>query len=166
MNYKLFTNLKAFQALIFVLIPVVIMLVNSGTILDSISAYIYAVPMTFGWLLTLAVAIFFYDGFVEPKRWYNMISGLALSGVVLFPCEDYYITHYIFAGVFFAWTTLSIPIFSSNKQRWFKILIALFITFGILGCFLFQWYSIFWAEWIGLLPISVHYILEVLEKID
>jgi hypothetical protein len=165
MNYKLFTNLKAFQALMFTLIPVVLIVVNGG-ILDSISAYAYYTPMVFGWLLTLAAAIFFYDGFVEPKRWYNMVSGITLSGVILFPYIDFPVTHYVFAILFFLWTSVCIPIFSSKKQRWFKILILLFISFGMAGCFAFDWYSIFWAEWIGLLPISTHYILEVLEKID
>lgn len=165
MNLKLFTNLKAFQALIFILIPLVLILVNGG-VLDSISAYAYKTPMTFAWLLTLAGAIFFYDGFVEPKRWYNMISGVSLFGVILFPHLDYEITHYIFAGVFFLWTAICMPIFSSKKERWYKALITLFIFCGIAGYFLFSWYSLFWAEWIGLLPISIHYILEVLEKID
>jgi hypothetical protein len=165
MNYKLFTNLKAGQALMFTLIPVVLMIVNGG-ILDSISAYAYYTPMVFSWLLTLICAIFFYDGFVEPKRWYNMVSGIMLSGVILFPHLDFPVVHYALAALFFLWTSACIPIFSSKKQRWFKMLILLLIAFGMVGCFAFNWYSIFWAEWIGLLPISIHYILEVLEKVD
>lgn len=165
MNHKLFTNLKAIQALLFVLIPVILILVSGG-VLDSLSAYAYITPMTFAWLMTLAGVIFFYDGFVEPKRWYNIISGLTLFGVILFPYLDFYITHYVFAGLFFAWTSFCIPIFSSKRQRWWKILILIFIALGISGCFLLNLYSIFWAEWIGLLPISIHYILEILKKID
>jgi hypothetical protein len=56
--------------------------------------------------------------------------------------------------------------FSSNKERWFKILAALLVLFGMAGTFIFDWYSIFWAEWIGMIPISIHYILETLNKID
>ena len=165
MNKKLFQNLKAFQALIFVLIPVAL-IVTHGGVRDSISDYAYHTPMMFGWLLTLAGAIFFYDGFVQPKRWYNMVSGVALFGVILFPHLDFPIIHYAFAALFFAWTAFCMPIFSSKKQRWFKVLILLFIILGICGSLIFNWYSIFWAEWIGLFPISTHYILEILEKID
>lgn len=165
MNQKLFTNLKAFQALTFVFIPLVLYFVE-GSVLDSISAYAYAAPMTFGVLLTLTSVIFFYDGFVDPKRWYNMPTGIFLLFVVLFPHLDYPITHYLAAALFFFWSAFNMVYFSSPKERFFKILFALVILFSIIGAVLLNWYSIFWAEWVGMLPISAHYVLEVLEKID
>jgi hypothetical protein len=165
MNYKLFTNLKVMQALLFLLIPVVLWVVE-GERLDSISAYAYYLPMTFSLSLTLAGALFFYDGFVDPSRWYNMLSGCALFGVVLFPHLDFPVIHYILAALFFAWSVFNMVFFSSNKQRIYKIFAGVFIIFGILGCYAFNWYSIFWAEWLGMLPISAHYVLEALNKID
>jgi len=165
MNYKLFTNLKAFQALLFLLIPVILW-ITAGELLDSISAYAYKTPMVFGTLLTLAAAIFFYDGFVAPKRWGNMLSAVFLLGVVLFPCLDFPIVHYVAAALFFLWSAAYMVIFSSNRERGFKIGFALIVIFGILGSIAFNWYSIFWAEWVGMLPISIHYVLEVLGKID
>ena len=153
------------QAILFLLIPFVLW-GCLGERLDSISAYAYLSPMVFGLSLTLAGALFFYDGFVEPKRWYNMASGVFLFGVVLFPHLDYPVLHYCFAALFFLWSVFNMVYFSSNKERFFKILAGIFIIFGILGCYAFNWYSIFWAEWLGMLPISGHYILEALEKID
>ena len=165
MNYKLFTNLKAFQALLFLLIPVFLW-IGEGRLLDSISAYAYYTPMLFGFLLTLAVAVFFYDGFVDPSRWYNMLTAIFLAGVVLFPHLDWPIIHYAAAVLFFLWSAANMVIFTSKRERWFKLLFAIFVIFGILGSIAFGWYSIFWAEWIGMLPISAHYVLEVLGKID
>ena len=165
MNIKLFTNLKAMQALLFLLIPLTLT-TASGETLDSISAYAYRVPMLFAFLLTLSGAVFFYDGFVEPKRWYNVLSGVFLWGVVLFPHLDYSITHYAFAGCFFLWSAFNMVYFSSKKERALKIVAAGLIVLGIVVHYAFNSYSLFVAEWVGMLPISVHYTLEVLEKID
>ncbi len=165
MNYKLFTNLKVIQSLIFILIPVILWVV-AGERLNSISAYAYGAPMVFSLLLTLAGALFFYDGFVDPSRWSNMVSGVALFGVVLFPHLDFPVLHYSFAALFFLWSAFSMVYFSSKKERILKGFAAIFIIFGILGCYAFNWYTIFWAEWLGMVPITGHYILEALEKID
>ena len=162
---RYFTELKVVQALAFLLIPVILMLVDGG-ILSSISAYAYKAPMTFALSLTLAGALFFYDGYIERSRWYNMYVGIALFGVVLFPHLDYEITHYASAGVFFLGSIFNMIFFSSNKERIFKIITSTLILFGMLGHFYFDWYSLFWAEWIGMLPISIHFVLEATGKID
>ena len=119
MNYKLFTNLKVIQSLIFILIPVILWVV-AGERLNSISAYAYGAPMVFSLLLTLAGALFFYDGFVDPSRWSNMVSGVALFGVVLFPHLDFPVLHYSFAALFFLWSAFSMVYFSSKKERILK----------------------------------------------
>ena len=161
-----FTQLKVIQALVFLLIPVILMLLNGGEILGSISAYAYYTPMTFALSLTLAGALFFYDGYVERKRWYNLYVGVSLFGVVLFPHLDFPVTHYTFAVIFFIGSLFNMVYFSSGRERFLKILTAVLVLFGMLGCFGFHWYSIYWAEWIGMLPISVHFILEAIGKID
>ena len=56
--------------------------------------------------------------------------------------------------------------FSSNQQRLIKIFVAIFVLFGMSGHYFFGLYSLFYAEWIGMFPISIHYILELLGKID
>lgn len=165
MNSNYFKRFKIFQALMFLLIPLILLIVN-GSVLDSISAYAYKIPMTFAFLLTLSGALFVYDGYVERLRWYNLYVGVALCGVVLFPHLDYPIAHYLFAGLFFIGSLFNMVFFSSNKQRFFKSLTAFFVIFGMSGCFIFDWYSIFWAEWFGMIPISIHYVLELTGKID
>jgi hypothetical protein len=165
MKLDKYKNFKITQAFVFLLIPFVLIIVNQG-VLDSISAYAYYKPMVFGQLLSLAGALFVYDGFFEKKRWYNIYVGLSLCGVVLFPHLDYPIIHYLCAGVFFLGSLFNMVYFSSNKQRLLKGLTALIVLFGMSGCFIFNWYSIFWAEWFGMVPISIHYVLELTGKID
>lgn len=162
---KYFTNLKIIQAVVFLTIPLILYLVN-GSLLKSISAYAYYTPMTFALSLTLAGALFLYDGWVDRRRWYNIGIGISLFGVVLFPHIDYFIIHYIFATLFFISSVFTMIYFSSGRERFIKIIVGSLILFGMCGCFIFNWYSIFWGEWIGMIPISIHFILESLEKID
>lgn len=165
MNSNRFKKFKIIQAFIFLLIPLILLVVNGG-VLDSISEYAYNTPMVFCWLLTLSGALFVYDGYVEKTRWYNLYVGVALFGVVLFPHLDFKIIHYLFAGVFFLGSLFNMVYFSSNKQRFLKSLTAFIVIFGMSGHFIFDWYSLFWAEWFGMIPISIHYILELTGKID
>lgn len=162
---NLFTKIQVIQAVSFLLIPFILWGVH-GERLGSISAYANATPMLFAFLLTLAGMLFINDGLVSKGRWYNYIIGLSLFGVVLFTCFDFPIIHYIFAGVFFIGSLFNMVFFSSNKERWFKALVAFGVLFGMAGCFLLKWYSIFWAEFIGMIPISIHYVLETTGKID
>jgi len=162
---SLFTKIQVIQAISFLLIPFILWLVY-GSLLPSVSAYAYAAPMTFAFSLTLAGSLFINDGIITRRRWYNYIIGFSLFGVVLFPHLDFFYTHYFFAGVFFFGSLFNMIFFSSNKERIFKIFVAAGVLFGMAGCFFFNWYSIFWAEFIGMLPISIHYILETLNKID
>ena len=74
--------------------------------------------------------------------------------------------HYIFAGLFFAGSLFAIVYFSSNKERFVKALVCVGVVLGMAGHFLVGWYSLFWAEWIGMLPITMHFALESLGKID
>ena len=162
---KYFTRLKIIQALGFLAIPLVLFIVNSG-LLKSISAYAHYTPMIFASLLSLAAALFIYDGYIIRERKYNIYIGLALLGVVWFDHINFPIVHYIFAGIFFLGSLFNMVFFSSGKERFLKILTAALVLFGMAGCFIFGWYSIFWAEWIGMIPISAHFILETLDKID
>ena len=160
-----FTRLKVIQAFAFLLIPLVLMIVNGG-LLESVSAYAYESPMVFANLLTLAGALFVYDGYVERERWYNIHIGLSLFGVVLFPNLDYPIIHYTFAGAFFLGSLFNMVYFSSKQERPLKMVIAFLVLLSMTGCFAFGFYSVFWMEWIGMIPISLHFALEALEKID
>lgn len=160
-----FVKLKIVQAAILMLLPLILICV-SGEVAKSISAYVDIAPITFACTLTFAVCLFINDGFTEVNHRYNKYIGLALFGVIVFHHEQYPIIHYIFAIIFFIGNLFNMVFFSSNKERWFKIIIAIGILIGMSGCFIFNLYSIFWAEWLGLTPIGIHFILERLDKID
>ena len=163
---KKFTDLKIIQAFGFLLIPL-ILIILTGEVRSSISNYAYSSSNnSFVMMLTLAGALFVYDGYVERKRYYNMILGISLIGVALTPHLDYYYLHYSFAGIFFLGSVATMIIYSSKKQRPFKILAGAFILISMILFFVFNIYSLFWAEWIGMIPISLHYVGEALGKID
>lgn len=159
-------KLKVVQAFAFLAIPLVLWGFNDFEVLGSISAYVNFTPIAFTFCLSMAGALFIYDGFGVDNRSYNIYIGLSLFGVVFLNHLDYPVLHYIFAAIFFLGSLFNMVFFSSNKERFIKIVVALFVLFGMAGHFFFGWYSLFWAEWIGMVPISGHYILESLGKID
>ena len=166
-NLSNFGKLLYTQAIVFLFIPLILILVNDGVVLKSISAYAKYTPMTFSSLLSLASAIFIYDGILEHKsRWYNIYIGLSLLGVVYFDMYNHFIIHYIFAGIFFLGSLFNMVYFSSKKQRFIKLLVAFIVLLGMSGHYIFNLYSLFWAEWFAMIPMSIHYILELTNKID
>ena len=147
----------------FLLIPFVLWGVE-GEQLKSISAYAYHSPMTFALSLTMAAQLFINDGIISKNRWYNYIIGLSLFGVVLFPHLDYTIIHYSFAGIFFVGSLFNMIFFAKVRNRFIMTMIVLLTLFGMAGCFIFNWYSIFWAEFIGMIPISLVYVTNKKQK--
>ena len=168
---------KLIQYFIFILIPAFLWL-DAGKQLQSISAYFYESPALFCVLLTMVGKLFFTEGYTNRKNYFEMIIGASLIGVVLTPCESltavnfglFQVTiqqlHYFFALLFFEGEVFNMIYFSSGKYRIYTILLGFALNFAMAGCFFFGWYSIFWAEWLGMLPISIHKILENLKIID
>lgn len=166
MDSKKFTDLNVILALSFLAIPL-LLFIATGEIRQSISNYEYSSQSgLFHLLLSLAGAMFFYNGYVDRSKFYNMVIGASLWGVVLTPHLEYEILHYSFAGLFFIGSIFAMIFWSSGKERFWKILTGVAILYAMAGCFYYNWYSIFWAEWLGMLPISIHYVLESLGKID
>jgi hypothetical protein len=94
-------------------------------------------------------------------RWYNIVLGLALLGVAVFPHEDYFFWHYLFAIIFFVGSALVIAIFNEKRHRKISIVIAILSVIALAAHFVFpQWISLLGAEWVSLCVIGTHYILE------
>ena len=89
-----------------------------------------------------------------------------LSGVILFNQDDFSTLHNIFAVAFFAGNAVVIVVFSSKKERWFKVLLCAGIVLSMVAYFLFGWLTLFWAEWLSFGIISLHFILESWGIID
>lgn len=162
---KRFSNLESILAGLLLCLPLALIL-SSGEVRSSISDYAYSeVSQLFSGLLWFTSSMFLYNGVVRNK-WYNTVLGFSLVSVALTPHLDYPIFHYSSAAIFFLGSVFVMIYFSSSKQRIFKIFFGLIIFISLLIHFIFDLYSLFYAEWIGILPISIHFIGESMNKLD
>jgi len=146
--------------------------------LYSISDYAYMDhSYVFGMLLTIAAMLFIFNGAVyfnnQNKlplqlsaygKWYNVILGLSLLCVIIFPCNQFPVLHDIFAAIFFLGNALVIGIFYRKKYRILSMTLAV-LTVASLGLSVWgivPWFTLLWGEWISLIVIGVHFILESL----
>lgn len=159
-------NLEILLSILLIFTPAILIFFD-GSIRISISNYAYSDKNEwFVFLITLAASMFIYNGTTWKTKWYNIFLGMSLAGVALTPHLQFEILHLIFAIIFFAGSVFVMIYFSSKKQRLAKIICGVFILFGIAGYYVFDWYSLFWAEWIGMLPICIHFIGESTGELD
>ncbi len=156
-----FAKLERVLAFVCIFIPAFLIWFDDGSIRDSISHY-YNMKQNqiFYFPLTVASMLFVVNGVVKQKHIYNSFLGVMLAGVILFNRCDFSTLHYIFAVAFFAGNAVVILVFSSKKERWFKVLLVMGIVLSMVGCFIFGWFSLFWAEWLSFGIIAFHFILE------
>jgi len=161
-----------------ILIPLFLYFADNNTVRGSISAYVdMDDSYIYGFLLGIAAMLFIFNGALyfktTPKpsmnykknrgKWYNIILGTALMGVVLFPYNGkLWILHYFFTIVFFAGSALVIFLFQNPKHMYISRILAIISLFG-LGLCVFgseNFINLFWAEWLSLVVIGLYYILE------
>ncbi|UWX54884.1 hypothetical protein NYZ99_19450 [Maribacter litopenaei] len=120
-----FAKLERFIAAVLVFTPAILYWADHHTFRDSISNYYFMeAGHWFGSLLTLAAALFIYNGAQHMSaqkeddasikraksrfgKYYNIIFGLALFGVLYFDHITFKWTHYIFASIFFVGCALT-----------------------------------------------------------
>jgi len=162
-----FAKLERVLAFVCLFIPAVLIWFDDGRIRDSISAYYSMEENQFFYFpLTVASMLFVVNGVVKQKHGYNTVLGATLAGVILFNHNDFSIFHNICAAAFFVGNAVVIVVFSSKKERWFKILLVAGIALSMMGYFFFGWFTLFWAEWLSFGIIALHYILESWDIID
>ncbi|MEO8771585.1 MAG: hypothetical protein ABI402_15935 [Ferruginibacter sp.] len=139
----------------------------------SISDYAYSTnSYLFGMLLCIAAMLFIFNGAVyfrgqqlldisHKGKWYNILLGLSLLGVICCPHRDWPHLHYLFAIVFFFGNTLVIGIFHNRKDRIKSIVMAtLTAGFLLMTFFNIEGFTLFWGEWFSLAVIAIHFMLE------
>lgn len=152
-------------AIILNFVPLILHLVDGGSWRISISDYAYsAYAYVFVFFITLSGSLFLFNGVGFNRHWYNIILGVALLGVSLTPCRDYPIIHYVFASIFFLGSVLAIQLSSDKRFRVQKSIITIPIVVALSLHFFFGWYSLLVAEWISVVPISVHFILKSINE--
>ena len=143
---------------------------------ESISDYVYSSQSyLFGMLLCVAAMLFIFNGVLYFKsqdtlrlnsngKWYNVILGLALLGVICTPHRNAIIPHYCFAVIFFLGNALVIGLFHTREDRIKSIVIAV-LTFILICLSIFiPTITLLWSEWLSLSVIGIHLILESRSK--
>lgn len=159
------TKFQVIIASILIFIPLILWSID-GKLRPSISNYFYMEDNHwFITLFTIAAMIYANSGVVDNKKWYNIALGVCLWAIAMTPHETMTVIHTAFAGTFYIGSVFVMMAFSNKNQFRMMGVFGLLTIAGMVGHFVFNLYSLFWAEWIGLLPITVHFIGESLGKI-
>jgi hypothetical protein len=143
-----------------ILTPLILWVIE-GYQRQSISDYAYSkYNYVFNFLLNLGGFLFVFNFVFNKKHYYNFILGLSLLGVSLTPHLDYPIMHYIFATIFFLGSCVSIILSSDKRFFLSKIIVSMFIIACMLLHFIYNVFTLFEAEWLGIIPISIHFIIK------
>ena len=177
-----FAKLERFIAAVLIFTPAILYWADLGcrdTFRDSISNYYFMwAGHWFGSLLTLAAALFIYNGAQYMSlsklggsrfgKGYNIIFGLALLGVLFFDHINYKLVHYIFACIFFVGCALAMILTTDTEINTLGNVLGV-LTLVVLGVhFLLEYvvwkdhnpFTLLWAEWIGLILIAIYFIAE------
>jgi hypothetical protein len=172
---------ERFIAAVCIAIPAVLRITDQcdnctgfGGFRPSISNYVY-MPHSyiFGLLLTMAAMLFIFNGAVyfrnddgrsnlklnKNGKYYNVALGLFLLGVIVLPHKEYPVPHYIFATLFFVGNAVVTGVFHEPQNRKLSITMAV-LTVASLVPALLCIIPLFWAEWLSLIVIAIHFILE------
>ena len=169
-DLKTFRTFEIILALICVTIPVVLRLADPDrtSFRDSISDYVNMKhSYLFGMLLCIPAMLFMFNGAVyfrkgpallaDPNgKWYNLILGASLLGVICFNCNDHNTIHTAFACIFFFGNALVFAVFNKIHRAIGIALSALSAILLVLGKI---YISILWGEWLSLIIIGIHFIL-------
>ena len=162
-----FAKLVRILAVVCIFIPLFLLIFDNWILRPSISQYA-DMPnnQVYVFLLTVAGMMFVVNGTINNKKWYNIVLGISLMGVVLFHWEDFKWAHIVFAAIFFLGSALVISYYTSKKQFWIACAIAIIIVLSLLAHFWLHWITLFAAEWIALGIIGIQYLLESYGVLD
>lgn len=158
-----FAKLERVLAAVCVTTPFLLWWIDSGPLRNSISAYYEMEESQFFYVpLTVAAMLFVVNGVIKEQHIYNTFLGGFLAGVLLFDHSDFTAVHAVFASLFFAGNAFVILAFS-RTERWLKMTFIAAIVLSVGGYFLFDSFTLFWAETLSLAAIAAHYILDSLK---
>jgi MFS family permease len=169
---EVFVGFQKSMAAVFATIPLILRFTDdTGAFRDSISDYVYMPhSYVFGMLLGAAAMMFIFNGalyFVTQDtldistkgKWYNVILGLLLLGVICTPHKQYSYIHYPVSIAFFVGNAIVTAIFHNKRDRVISIILAS-LTAGVFAFSYANVITVFWAEWASLVCISIHFIMQ------
>jgi hypothetical protein len=161
---KQFAQLERILASVLVATPALLLLVDNGPdkVRGSISAYHdVSTPQAFYFPLTVAAMLFIVNGVLKDGHWYNWVLGTFLSVVIVFDHDGASKwPHFVAAVGFFVGNVAVMIWFSKNKSMLLKVLLVGTILVSILLWVVTDWFTLFWAEWVSLAIVAVHYVLD------
>ena len=171
-NIKTFKILQGIIAGLCLLIPIFLRLADNNTgFRVSISNYVYmGRSYLFGMFLCMAAMLFIFNAVIYYKdaealgvskhgKWYNIVLGVALLGVILFPHLQYIVIHLIFAGIFFLGNVLVMIFFHRKKDVVISIILSVLVIVALALHFI-GLISLLIGEWLSLAVIGAHFILQ------
>ena len=183
-SLKTFIIFERIIALVCVLIPIILKLYDKDSphFRYSISKYAYmSNSYIYGMLMCMAAMLFIFNGAVYFKseaqllldkngKWYNVVLGVSLIGVILFPPVEKHLIHLIFGAIFFMGNAFVIGFFQ-KKNRIVGITLAVLTVVAFILSLAVGLFTLLWAEWISLATIGIHFFLEtknaiMLNKVD
>lgn len=93
------------------------------------------------------------DGLIYKTRYYNILIGLSMIGVISFPVNEFRYIHNSFAGIFFIGNAYIVTYYSKLLIRSKKVLFSIIILTTLL-LLIFGKINIYVAELIGMWSMS------------
>ena len=171
-NIKSFKITQGIIAVLCLLLPVFLRIAdNASKFRFSISNYVYMTrSYVFGMLLCMAAMLFIFNATVyyqdskdmdisKHGKWYNVVLGGSLLGVILFPHLQYQVIHYCFAGIFFIGNAVVMAVFHRKRDVVISITLSVLVLVALALHFI-GLVSLLVGEWLSLATIGVHFILQ------
>ncbi len=159
-----FATVERALAVLCISIPLWLVLFDEeqDAIRGSISSYYdMTPPQAYYFPLTVAAMLFLFNGIVKTRRFYNVVLGLCLSGVVLFNMDGATaVPHYVFAIGFFGLNAIVILWFSSDVSVTLRNALAVVLLAALVAWIFVDAFTTFWAETVSLVAIAVHFVLD------
>jgi hypothetical protein len=129
---------------------------------SSISAYFAMIDNQWFYVpLAVGAMLFLVNGITKHKHWYNWVLGAALVGVLMFNTEDWPVVHMIFAVTFFG-GNVAVMIWWSDAPAKYRYAFAGVVVVGMI-LLATDVISVWLAEFVSLLAIAAHYILDSMD---
>lgn len=159
-----FASVERVLAVLCISIPFWMVLFDEeqDSIRGSVSSYYdMTPPQAYYFPLTVAAMLFMFNGIVKTRRFYNVVLGVCLSGVVLFNMDGATaVPHYVFAIGFFGLNAVVILWFSNDVSVTLRNLLIVVLLAALLAWIFIDAFTTFWAETVSLVAIAAHFVLD------
>jgi hypothetical protein len=159
-----FATVERALAVLCITIPLWLVLFDEeqDAIRGSVSSYYdMTPPQAYYFPLTVAAMLFMFNGIVKTRRFYNVVLGVCLSGVVLFNMDGATaVPHYMFAVGFFGLNAIVILWFSNDVSVTLRNVLIVVLLAALLAWIFIDAFTTFWAETVSLIAIATHFVLD------